>query len=484
MKLIDIGICIDNNDPRGMGRIRCVRYSEQVSEKERSMEYEPFSAEDPFICNSFLPLNINLVPKIGQAIKIINYDNEKLNVNQEYIAGPFINLIDVNKQTFTQQIENTTYGNTNKTRSDIFDKEGNYRNKKSDGFYHKKDDYGVYGKNGSDIIFTNNGVVIRGGKLMSDNKLSSKEKLKSIDQPFVYNKIPSFQIKKFPQKYKLEKKTTTGVTNVNKLVKYFIEYDIDTLINPSEVICKLVKITKDKPEYYSNTFSHNTKISIDDIQVIIEHKKNVTNLKNASIEINNFIYKIFKGSKINDVIGSEYIVDFPLYFKPKYELVTTTNVLKTQLTDNVNFFNIGPMSGLIWDKNRITQTGEQNTQEVDVLIPDSEQDESISSLISDRLYLLSTDPNESERNVDFSQLNNYEIDQETYMKQVEPNTYSMVRGENLIRVLKTIISVVLTHEHNVVGPMVQNENYEQYTDLMERLKNLETEILNNKIKIN
>ena len=35
MKIIDIGICIDNFDPAGLGAIRCVRYSSWVVNKKR-----------------------------------------------------------------------------------------------------------------------------------------------------------------------------------------------------------------------------------------------------------------------------------------------------------------------------------------------------------------------------------------------------------------------------------------------------------------
>ena len=485
MKIIDIGICIDDNDPRGLGRIRCVRFAESVSEKERAMEYEPYSAEDPFVCNPFLPLNINVLPKIGQSLKIINYDNDKLNVNQEYIAGPYIKLNDLNDQTFTQQIENTTYGNSNKSRSDIFDREGKYRTKKTEGFFHKKDDYGIYGKNGSDIIFTNNGVVIRGGKLMSNNKMSPKERLKSVEQPLMYNRVPAFQIKKFPQKFVLDKKTTIGQTSESKLVKYVIEYNIDNFDIPTKVTCTLNKITKDDEKYYSNKLTHNTVIPSEDLKTIMDqpYTKNVTTLKGATIEINNFIYKIFKGG-LPEIINTEYIVDYPIYFKPSKFILDSTNTKKVDLIENINFFNIGPMSGLIWDKNKVNQSGKETKQEVDVLIPTEDQDETISSLVSDRIYMISTDTNETERNIDFTKLNNYEIEQETYLKHIEPQTYSLVRGENLVRLLKSMLDVILTHEHNVVGPMVQNSNYEKYTELMERMKNIESEILNNKIKIN
>ena len=35
MKIIDLGVCIDNKDPKGIGRIRVARYADFVSEKKR-----------------------------------------------------------------------------------------------------------------------------------------------------------------------------------------------------------------------------------------------------------------------------------------------------------------------------------------------------------------------------------------------------------------------------------------------------------------
>ena len=39
-KIIDIAICVDNVDPKGIGRIRCVRYNDYVGEKEGALKYE------------------------------------------------------------------------------------------------------------------------------------------------------------------------------------------------------------------------------------------------------------------------------------------------------------------------------------------------------------------------------------------------------------------------------------------------------------
>ena len=74
MKIIDIGICIDNFDPSGLGAIRCVRYSSWVSQQEKALEYTKWEDNDLFLAHPFLPTNINFIPEKGQAVKIINYN--------------------------------------------------------------------------------------------------------------------------------------------------------------------------------------------------------------------------------------------------------------------------------------------------------------------------------------------------------------------------------------------------------------------------
>ena len=71
MKIIDIGKCIDNVDPKGMGRIRVSRYNDLTAENEKAIDYEPWSDRDLFLALPFLPSNINFIPEIGQTVKII-----------------------------------------------------------------------------------------------------------------------------------------------------------------------------------------------------------------------------------------------------------------------------------------------------------------------------------------------------------------------------------------------------------------------------
>ena len=159
MKIIDIAKCIDNVDPLGIGRIRVSRYNEYTGQKEKAIDYEPWGDRDLFLANPFLPNNINFIPEINQSVKIIQYDTDKDTVNVEYIAGPFTTMYDYNGQTFSQQVANTTYGSNVKNKPNILNTTGEYINKKSNNSFANEKDFAIYGKNGSDVLFTENGLA-------------------------------------------------------------------------------------------------------------------------------------------------------------------------------------------------------------------------------------------------------------------------------------------------------------------------------------
>ena len=88
MKIIDIGVCVNNIDPKAIGRIRYRPYGLFVSEIENGIKYDDWDENDPFIAIPFLPLHINITPKIQQSVKIIKYDTDKDTQNIEYIDRP------------------------------------------------------------------------------------------------------------------------------------------------------------------------------------------------------------------------------------------------------------------------------------------------------------------------------------------------------------------------------------------------------------
>lgn len=513
MKIIDIGICIDNIDPKGLGRIRAVRYSDYVSQKEKALEYEPWSKTDLFLANPFLPTNINFIPEIGQAVKLINYNAEKSNVNVEYIAGPFTTSFDFNGQTFSQQIDNTTYGNANKQRDDIVDKNDTYIDKKTEGSLAKKTDFAVYGKYGSDVLFTENGLQLRGGKLLSKSAASGPNRKKLVTFPIMGKKSANLYLKKFPKKMSLKEVNEEEFITEIKDIKYLVEYQIDNLTEPTTISFFVYKILKTYGNLTkTNSFNENTELPENISKLINSDGTSTTptfvididDVNFISSEINEVFYTIidngFKGllknfgelqQQFSEITLPTANEEFPLYFRPTKTFIgypTTNNdekTLKTKILTNVKVHNVGPRSGLIWSQTQLNPPVRKTKKTKKILkFEDNSPEQTFSALKSDKIYFLSTDPNETEKTVSFTDLDKYELSQEDYIMKIDPNTYSSVRGENLLRLLLQIIDVLFKHEHNLIGPMVQNSEFSEYVKLIDLLKSVENDLLNKSIRIN
>jgi hypothetical protein len=510
MKIIDIGICVDNKDPKGLGRIRCVRFSDYVSEKERADSYEPFSDTDIFVANPFLPTNINFVPEIDQAVKIINYNTEKENVNIEYIAGPFTTIHNFNDQSFSPQLTNTTYGVAIKQKPNIFDEKDNYRKKSSEGSIANKNDYGIYGKYGSDLIFTENGLQLRGGKLLSKERANSKDRQDIYSYPIMSKKNSVLTLKKFPNKM-IKKVTETKTESVEiKDLKYLVEYDIvdetneTTISSPFAVNFYVYKITKSFGNLLkTNVFNENTVvpetlkklINVEQDEISPTHKvvlppTNENDIIFLVSEIRDFIYTLHEKdlNKINTLYDKGDL--HPFYFRPKQSLVTKTGnndeiSLKQIIFSSISIFGVGPKSGLVFSSGGVVPQVNIKKVKKEKFVLDKKSDEqTFSSLKSDKIYFLSTDTNNTEKIVPFEQLNKYELNQNDYIERIDPNTYSVVRGENLIRLLDVIINVLFKHEHNLNGPMVKTDQFQSYVELTKLIETMRNDLLNNSIRIN
>ena len=106
--------------------------------------------------------------------------------------------------------------------------------------------------------------------------------------------------------------------------------------------------------------------------------------------------------------------------------------------------------------------------------------------MADKIYFLSTDlgTNESSSPILFNDLDKYDLTQQDYIKQIDPKTYSTVRGENLIQLLGKMIEVIFTHRHNPLMPIVGQYDYNEGNELKELFKTIENDILNKSIRIN
>lgn len=482
MKLIDIAICVDNIDPKGMGRIRCVRYSDYVGEKEGAYDYNKWSEIDPFIASPFLPININFIPEIGQAIKIINYDTDKETVNQEYIAGPFTTSFNFNQQKFSNQLENTTYGATYKISPNIISENGEYINKKSNNVFANKEDFAIYGKNGTDILFTKDGITLRAGKL-ENNSLKIKNDLTF---PLLSNNISKLHLKKYEKTLYLVELTTKETKIENRLLNYIVEYEIDSLTLPCNINFYVYSIIDDNDLFNTNTFN----LTTDKPNVKLITNKNtftkrieINDLDNVVSLIRSTLFNIYdKG--LSDFNISDL---FPFYFRPTKEFLAlipinnTQKTLKDNILNKVSLLRVGPNNGLIWSNNETKPpTITLSNNDIKLKISD-DKPQTFASITSDNLFLLSNNTNNNK--IDFNILEKYEYSQENYIKNIKPNTYSIVRGEKLIEILKGMLKVLFNHRHNLTKPMVKI-GYDEYDALIELIKDMEEEILNKSIRIN
>jgi hypothetical protein len=515
MKIIDIAKCIDNVDPLGIGRIRIIRYNEYPGQKEKAFDYEPWSDKDLFIANPFLPNNINFIPEINQSVKIIQYNTAKDTVNVEYIAGPFTTMYDYNGQTFDQQIEHTTYGanvqHKPKIRNTIG---GKYINNKSENTFAKERDFAIYGKNNSDILFTENGLQLRGGKLLSKEAASSTNRVTLLDYPIMGKKSSRMYLKKFPKKMIIEKVVVTNTVRENKDLKYLIEYEVYkenglkdiSDQNPATVKLFVYKITSPYgDEFKTDNFTEHSTISHSLVKLINTdnstttptYQTTVNSLPNVYKEIRDKIFLLHdKGlyELSQDYSTSNYHEDMhPFYFRPTEKF--KTDILDTQdernnrqtILNNINVLRIGPASGLIWSTTKAKIESKQvDTIEERVKIDPNSPEQTFGTIMSDKFYLLSTDlgSNELDNPVPFFDLNGYEISQEDYIKRIEPSTFATVRGENLLKLLNKMIEVIFTHRHNPLYPIVGQYDYQEGNELKDLWKTLENDILNKSIRIN
>lgn len=120
-----IGICVSNDDPKNLGRIRAIPLTDlgtvatlnqvknyvtqQDNMAEASKLYKPwvmvystsgnkdvYREKDKFLCEPYLPKNIGLTPNFGQLVKILKYDD---NTQASEFIGPYT----IDQITLTEQ---------------------------------------------------------------------------------------------------------------------------------------------------------------------------------------------------------------------------------------------------------------------------------------------------------------------------------------------------------------------------------------------
>ena len=506
MRLVNLGIVTDNIDPKGIGRVRYKVLGNQSGPSQGAAAFEDWEPLDPFCASPFLPNNLNFIPTVGQTIKIVQYDLENDLMNQEYIPGPFTTIHDWNSQSNSGQLENTSFGVAVKQTGNIFNENGTYVKSNAKNSLAKHEDSAIYGKYGSDVLFTENGVSLRGGKLLSKDSANARERSDLITHPLRGKKQATLSLKKFSSKQEFKEEKEIVVSTPTDKLKYVIEYDVDDITDPSKINWYIYHVREVFGDAFSTgvfTSSHSPDLAaISSVTLLNEDNTTTTptfvqnvnalglsvdSQKRAYIKIRKTLCDLHKdGLKIRDIkfdTGKSNFIH-PFYFRPRQSLV---NVINNDFLDKINpcGFETTQGSGLFWSINEPSPKEKSEVKKTLVLKTiSSSAEQSFGTLVSDKIYLLSTDANEvGSKTVPFDKLDTYEYTQEDLLTRIEPNTYATVRGETLLAFLDQLYVVMVGHAHQPTKPMVKDA-YGDFKKLEVLRNTLKNDILNKSIRIN
>jgi hypothetical protein len=514
-RIIELGICVDNRDPLGLGRIRVQSFSGGAGASAQAFDYKPWDEKDPFIALPFLPNNINYIPKQGQSVKLINYDPVKDVVNREYISGPFTTTHDFNTQKFSSQTKHTSYGGSDIESPKIVNLEdGTIIDEFVKGSIANYDDYAVYGKYGSDVLLTENGLVLRGGKFLPKSMVVNLTNDNTKNKPVMSDSVSSLYMKKFDENREYVETIVNETQVESKPLKSIIEYNINSFSGGNVTVDFYVYLIKSSIEqdvkvygrlYYTNTSNlSSTPIISGATQLITtgttEPTFSVTvdnvpsdDMSKVYIKIRKTLKKLHQNGTLKQI---DNLLPFakedlhPFYFRPtsgttNSELPDQQNINRLSIFNNIILAtDVGPKNGLVYSKEKISPQTNLVPKKITTLKVTPTTESTFATLKSDKVYLISPKSEQptNDIRIDFKKLDRYELSHENYMTDIHPFTYSMVRGEKLIEILKSITDLIFSHQHNLIGPAVPSDP--NYVKLLNLLATLEKDILNKEIRIN
>jgi hypothetical protein len=500
-----VGICVSNDDPKNLGRIRAVpltdlgtssslnQLKEYVAQQDTSAEasktYKPwvmtyaksvngdvYREKDKFLCEPYLPKNIGLTPNFGQLVKILKYDE---NTQASEFIGPYtIDQITLTEQFYSvvsklQKNENLTTILPKKTKTFL----SGYKNEQimigddefivrlshvGDGKV-RKNEYPFIQlsqfNNSYKIVETTQNIDVTPDvpiDYICQLYITYTPKITPTDKNFVGSIIlfDAKTLKNSQDKIGLTKKT---ISNKNEYTtKDSDNYLVKHLINSNNsgnfirVIDEILRSYQNKSEiaYFNTSITANTQtISSDSHTIIITNKiPDTPNTGGATADrniVNGIKNWIFRLKP--DTKITDYIGTF-----------TKPNLPDTNI-ESIKYYDYLALDNLITSYKEAIMYGTQlknNTPKIETVttnIPESiNERQSVYVTYADKFIFLSSLKNKSivDNINDFDGLPSSRIAQ--YLDRSASNvnkTYGFVRGESLMNLLKTLIDVFKNHGH-------------------------------------
>lgn len=506
-KVIFPGYVNDNKDPMMLGRVRVVplfeRYQDSLPENWDE-ENDKWTSKDPFICLPLLPYYVNQVPKEQEYVNILFYDKrERLDNSKFYIQGPITRPQNNFKELYTNSQAMLASGEYFKQANELRDRRTGITKPEVYGIYPEPGDNAILGRGTSDVIVRDDYVLLRSGKL---NPLTSSSADFNIPQK---NDKRSFvQVSTFGlEKVNTGSTTVTTTKIIPKQVKSLVEWEITNLSTTGSTFDGNIKLytLKDAPETQTDKVFMSSDLSNFINTKLYELKFTGLSVDDSVSIINQFIQGTNEG-KINISGYTSYPAQdgltitnqFPFYFRPtknNSELLDSGDLALVNSEQNLlKFFDkikLSPANkvggySLIWEQNVVGQQPTFKKETVDGSIY-NQTPVTYGAMGGDYLYFLShkSDAIPSKTKIDL-QGTLYGIDQNKFTKELVNQTDAMVRGDQLMSLINLIVKFLVSHVHAFPGlpPVPVGTDGTNTEDILQKILNANTTILNQNIRIN
>jgi len=508
----------DSEDPAMLGRIRAVLTSnEEQAAITKGVNFNPdkekWTSKDPFVYIPILPFFLSQTPKKQELINVIIQNKLYPLENKWYIQGPFSSPVLTFLEVSSSAQAKLAYGDRIIQANNIRDDNGNYK-LGTEGIYVKPGDVGIMGRGTSDLIFKENEVILRAGKVNSINPPTF---------PTINKNRGFLQLSYFNQNKEL--KETIEKTNVVEKplkIKKLIIWNISNLENINLNEDDTIGIFNGTVGLYNLIPSEKTTTktfeldSINDLEVgkdftgpIEEINFTELTFNKTILIINNFIDSLFTRSikydnypvrdenNFKDGFPFAVIPSKTTYMSGAFNYTPTTaeqifkkrnyNAIFDQIKIDNNYNGFFIVSS---NNSNLPEYGTPSSLEKnDVKIYDWKTNpKSYGILGSQKIYLLSQDSKSSRGFIDL-QNTIYGIEPENFLSgenAIDSKTFSTVRGEALVSLLSKIVSYLVSHVHNPVEKpdTVATGNGVTVEQLQKAINEANELILNQNIRIN
>jgi hypothetical protein len=501
-KVLFPALVLDVNDPLNTGRIRAFVKTGEYESVVQVPDDKKWTYEDTLVILPLIPMYFYGTPVVGEYVHVIYYNSkERFDNNKFYIQGPLSRPWNNKKEDYNNAQSVMASGENLKGAYQPRNPKTGEVQKILEGVYPNPGDTAIIGRGTSDIVIRENDVLVRSGKYKStsnDNIPVAKNDKRSFLQ------ISSFE---------LENRNAGTEVKINEIipdafVKRFVQWSITNLESTGTTYDGIIKfynldgnVDLFKASVINNSFEYlQPYLSLPLYSIEFTGKT----VDETALLINTFIRSVNDGY-INIPTYPEYLIDsqFPFYYGPDsttYSYVTTSSFaisneifstnkaieLYNKVTFNTKFKQKG--KGLMWKKNPPElgilpnyKTEKINKREYVI------NQVNYSVLGGNKIYLLSHDSVDKYK-VDLTNTL-YGIDQDKLAVDIYNSTTPMVRGGELVSLLKDIVNFLLNHVHPIPG----REPIQEYLNkdggasakkITEVLRSPEKNLLSKNIRIN